>query len=268
MKKKVSNKKNILKDSILIIAIILILLIIILLCYGYYKKTTTKTENPIATIEVENFGNIKVELYPDMAENTVTNFINLANNGFYDGQTFHRIIKDFMIQGGDPNGDGTGGAKMSEVDSSIEKGSENDKEYAIDGEFIANDYKNNTLKLGKGVIAMARNDYSAYASYYGSSITKQGYNSASSQFFIMTTDENLSLTGNYAGFEKVIEGLDVLQKLAEVKVKQSEEEGAEESTPEEAPIIKSIKVETFGIDYGKPKTHEKFDLSNYMGINY
>ena len=80
---------------------------------------------------------------------------------------------------------------------------------------MANDYEKNTLKLEKGVIAMARNDYSAYASYYGSSITKEGYNSAGSQFFIMTTDDNISLTGSYSGFGKVIDGFDIIEDIEE-----------------------------------------------------
>ena len=268
MKKKVSSKKILLKNLALIICIILVIVLIAYLCYGYYKKVTTEVKNPIATIEVENFGTIKMELYPDMAPNTVTNFITLANNGFYDGLTFHRIIKDFMIQGGDPKGDGTGNATLSKVDTSIESGSEKDKDYSINGEFAANDYNNNTLKLKKGVIAMARNDYSAYAAYYGSSITKQGYNSACSQFFIMTTDDNLSLTGSYAGFGEIIEGMDVLENIANVKVKKADDESSEESTPEDPPKIKSIRVDTFETDYGKPVTHDKFDLSSYKGLSF
>lgn len=268
MKKKVSTKKKTITNILLILGIVVAIIAIGMLCYGYYKNATTKVNNPIATMEVENYGTIKIELYPDMAPNTVTNFITLANNGFYDGLTFHRIIKDFMIQGGDPNGDGTGGATLSNIDTSIEKDSDKDQEYSIDGEFIANDDENNTLKLGKGVIAMARNDYSAYAAYYGNSITKEGYNSAGSQFFIMTTDDNVSLTGSYAGFGKVIEGLDILEKIAETKVKEAEDEDSEASTPENPPKITSIKVDTFGVDYGKPETHEKFDINSYFGLSY
>ena len=97
------------------IALIVIVVLIGVLVFGYYKKINLKIDNPVATMEVENFGTIKLELYPDQAPQTVSNFIALANRGFYDGLTFHRIIKDFMVQGGDPNGDGTGSAKISSV---------------------------------------------------------------------------------------------------------------------------------------------------------
>lgn len=262
MKKKENKKKGLAKTIFLVIAIILVLALIITLCYGYFRKVTYKVENPVATIDIKDYGTIKVELYPDMAPNTVSNFIALANNEFYDGLTFHRIIKEFMIQGGDPKGDGSGAPTLSYIDSSIDKDSDKDKEYNINGEFVGNDYENNTLKLEKGVIAMARSDYSSYASYYGSSITKEGYNSAGSQFFIMTTDDNVSLTGNYAGFGKVIEGFDVLEKVAATEVKAASKENTEKSTPVNAPIINSIRVETNGADYGKPETHEPFDLNS------
>ena len=129
---------------------------------------------------------------------------------------------------------------------------------------MENGYEQNTLKLEKGVIAMARNDYSNYASYYGKDLLEKGYNSAGSQFFIMTTDDNASLTGNYAGFGKVIEGFEVLEKVANVKVKKASEDDTEESTPVEAPVITSIRVETNGVDYGKPETHEPFDINSYF----
>ena len=259
MKKKES--KGMKKNIILIIAILIVLGLIGALCFGYLKKSTTNVANPVATMEVKDYGTIKIELYPDMAPNTVKNFITLANNEFYDGLTYHRIIKDFMIQGGDPKGDGSGSPTKSAIDKSIEKNSDQDKEYNIRGEFTKNDFEKNTLKLEKGVIAMARSDYSNYAQYYGRSLIKKGYDSAGSQFFIMTTDDNVALTGNYAGFGKVIEGMDILEKIAATKVKKSEESG-EESTPENAPVITSIRVETYGADYGAPETVEPFDLNS------
>ena len=262
MKKKENMIKGMLKNIFLIIAIIIVISLFATLCYGYFIKVTYKVQNPIATVEVENYVIMKIELYPDMSPNTLANFVTLANNGFYDGLTFHRIIEDFMIQGGDPNGDGTGAPTMSYIDSSIERDSEEDTEYNIDGEFIENDYEANTLKLEKGVIAMARSDYSSYASYYGSSIVEEGYNSAGSQFFIMTRDDNVSLTGYYAGFGKVIEGLDVLEEIAAVEVEAASEEDTEESTPVNPPVITSIRVETYDADYESPETHEPFDLNS------
>lgn len=263
MKKKGNKKKETRKIIILTIAILIVIALITILCIGYYKKATYEVKNPIATMEIEDYGTIKIELYPEYAENTVNNFIALANNGFYDGLTFHRIIKDFMIQGGDPNGDGTGSPTLSAIDSNIEKDSDADITYNINGEFTENDYEANTLKLEKGVIAMARNDYSSYAYYYRA-LLAEGYNSAGSQFFIMTTDDNVSLTGAYAGFGKVIEGYDVLEKVANTKVKKATEEDTEESTPEKAPVIKSIRVETFDTEYEMPITHKQFDINNFF----
>ena len=140
------NKK--VKNIICIIALILVIVILGGLCYDYYKKQTLKISNPIVTMEVENYGTIKIELYPDQAPETVSNFIKLANNGFYNGLKFHRVVKDFMIQGGDPSGDGTGSPKLSDLynnddenaeykylDGTDAKGSDS---YTITGEFVAN----------------------------------------------------------------------------------------------------------------------------------
>jgi len=263
MKKIANQKKEVRKIIFLTILILIVISLITILGVGYYKKATYKAQNPIATMEIEDYGTIKIELYPEYAENTVKNFIALSNNGFYDGLTFHRIIKDFMVQGGDIKGDGTGSPNLSAINKDIEKDSEEDITYNINGEFKLNNYENNTLKLEKGVIAMARTDYSTYVYYYGydSSLLEEGYNSAGSQFFIMTTDDNISLTGQYAGFGKIIEGYDVLEKLAKTKVKKASEESTEESTPVKAPVIKSIRVETFDGKYDLPKTHQKFNLN-------
>lgn len=135
-------------------------------------------------MSVQDFGVIQLELYPDIAPITVENFVSLVEDGFYDGLTFHRIIKDFMIQGGDPKGDGTGGS---------------DKE--IKGEFSSNGVEN-TLSHTRGVISMARSN---------------NPDSASSQFFIMHKDTP-RLDGQYAAFGKVTEGMDVVDEIASVKV--------------------------------------------------
>ena len=174
-----------------------------------------------------------------------------------------------MIQGGDPKGDGTGTPTLSAIDTTIEKGSEADKEYNIKGEILLNDYEANTLKLEKGVIAMARGgSYSQYAPYYGKAFLEADYNSAGSQFFIMTTDDNTTLTGSYAGFGKVIEGFDVIEKVAKVKVKKANEGATEESKPVEDVIISSMKVETFDTTYDIPETHEPFDINSYFNSMY
>lgn len=139
--------------------------------------------NPVVALKVKGYGTIVVELYPDVAPITVENFVNLVESGFYDGLTFHRVIEGFMIQGGDPKGDGTGGSEKN-----------------IIGEFAANGIAN-TLKHTKGIISMARSN---------------DKNSASSQFFICHATA-AHLNGQYAGFGKVISGLDVVDKIAVVE---------------------------------------------------
>ena len=170
--------------------------------------------NPIVTIEMENGGIIKVELYPDIAPNTVKNFISLANSGFYDGTIFHRVIPDFMIQGGDPNGDGTGGPG-----------------YRIPGEFTVNGF-DNSLPHTRGVISMGR--------------LPTGYDTAGCQFFICVADCNW-LDGQYASFGKVTEGMEVADAIVSA-------ERNVNNKPLKDQVMKSVTVETFGVDYGEPET--------------
>ena len=159
-------------------------------------------ETVMVQIEMENGGIIKLELYPEIAPITVENFTKLVSEGFYDGLIFHRVIKDFMIQGGDPEGTGMGGAK--------------DK---IKGEFAINGVKND-LSHERGVISMAR---------------AQNYNSASSQFFICHADCSKSLDGKYAAFGKVIEGIEVVDEIANVSTGRNDR-------PLEDVVIKSITI--------------------------
>ena len=249
------------KNIIWVIALILVIVLIGTLGYGYYKKATMEVKNPIVTMEVEKFGTIKIELYPELAPETVKNFITLANRGFYDGLTFHRVIKDFMIQGGDKEGTGSGSATIADLKDGGE-----DSAYSIKGEFISNGVKN-TLKFEEGVIGMARNDYTQYSS----SLKEESYNSGSSQFFIMTKS-NTSLNGYYTAFGKVIEGMDVVHKIEEVEVKvpdNSEETGnTEASTPVETIKITSVKVDTNGTEYGLPETLTPFDYMTWLYGQY
>lgn len=168
-----------------------------------------ENKNPVVTIEMENGGTIKVELYPEYAPNTVNNFISLVSKGFYDGIIFHRVIKGFMIQGGDPNGIGTGGPG-----------------YRIKGEFIRNGFPQNTLKHETGVISMARSMMN---------------DSAGSQFFIMH-ETSPHLDGEYAAFGKVIEGMDVVNAIANCKTGRADR-------PVEDQRMKHVTVETFGVEY-------------------
>ncbi len=243
------------KKIIIIIAIILVVVLLGIVCYGYYEKFIKKGQNPIATMEVEGYGTIKIELYPEIAPNTVTNFIALANRGFYNGLTFHRTIPNFMIQGGDPNGNGSGSPKLSNLKDDGE-----DKEYSIKGEFLANGYKNNTLKHEEGVISMGRADYSQLSS----ALTEQGYNSAGSQFFITTTSYP-SLNGLYTAFGKVIEGIEVVHAIENVEVVTRDTSASEGiDKPVNPPVIKSLTVETYGVDYGLPETGNVFDASSWL----
>lgn len=170
-------------------------------------------ENPVAVIKVKGYGNIYVELYPEVAPNTVNNFISLANSGFYDGVIFHRVIEDFMIQGGDPDGNGTGGPG-----------------YSIFGEFTSNGFKNE-LSHERGVISMARRG--------------NDNNSAGSQFFIMHKD-SAYLDGDYAAFGKVISGMDVVDAIAAVETNVNDK-------PVDDVEMESVTVETFGKTYAEPE---------------
>lgn len=170
--------------------------------------------NPKVTFTMQDGKQIVAELYPDVAPNTVNNFIALVKSGFYDGLCFHRIIRGFMIQGGCPNGTGTGGPG-----------------YSIKGEFASNGF-NNTLKHTRGVLSMAR---------------AMDKNSAGSQFFIMHADAP-HLDGNYAAFGEVVEGMDVVDKIADQYTDFSDR-------PYEPQIIQKVTVETDGKEYPAPVKH-------------
>lgn len=170
-------------------------------------------QNPIVTFTMENGDVMKAELYPDVAPNTVNNFISLVKKGFYDGLIFHRVITGFMIQGGDPEGSGMGGPG-----------------YSIKGEFNYNGVENN-LKHSRGVLSMAR---------------AQHPDSAGSQFFIMHADAP-HLDGQYAAFGKLVEGEDVLDSIASIDTDWSDR-------PRTPQVMKTVTVDTFGVDYAEPET--------------
>lgn len=178
----------------------------------YFKEIFIMANNPIVTIKMADGDIMKLELYPDKAPIAVNNFISLIKQGFYNGLTFHRVIKDFMIQGGCPKGNGTGGPG-----------------YSIKGEFTDNNVMND-LKHERGVLSMARSS---------------SYNSAGSQFFIMHKDQPY-LDGKYAAFGKLIEGEDVLDKIAGVSTNPMDR-------PREDQVMEEVTVETFGVDYPEPE---------------
>ncbi len=171
------------------------------------------SQNPIVKFEMTDGSIFEAELYPEIAPNTVNNFISLVNKGYYDGLIFHRVIKGFMLQGGDPQGTGTGGPG-----------------YSIKGEFTLNGFTNN-LKHTPGVLSMAR---------------ASDPNSAGSQFFVMH-EVSPHLDGSYAGFGKVINGMDIVNRIAEVPTDWSDR-------PTEEQRLKAVTVNTFGVEYPLPET--------------
>lgn len=171
-----------------------------------HKEAQALGNNPIVTMNIKDYGIVTLELYPKKAPNTVNNFVTLANNGFYDGLIFHRVIKGFMVQGGDPDGVGTGGPG-----------------YSIPGEFAINGYQNNDIAHTKGVISMARS---------------QSPDSAGSQFFIMSADSP-HLDGQYAAFGQVTSGLEVIEAIEKVETDSMDK-------PIKDVVIESITVDTQG----------------------
>ena len=169
-------------------------------------------QNPIVTFTMADGGVIKAELYPEIAPVSVNNFISLIQKNFYDGLIFHRVIKGFMIQGGDPNGAGTGGPG-----------------YTIPGEFAINGFENN-LKHTEGVLSMARSMHP---------------DSAGSQFFIMHKTSP-HLDGSYAAFGKVIEGMDVVNRIAQTPTDYNDK-------PLENQVMQSVTVDCFGVEYPEPE---------------
>ena len=199
---KVRRQKRILAAAVLVV---IAAVAAVLIWNNQKKKEEASAGDYTAEIAVKDYGTITVELDGDAAPETVKNFVSLAESGFYDGLTFHRIIDGFMIQGGDPNGDGTGGS-----------------EETIPGEFSANGF-DNPLSHTRGTISMARS---------------QDYDSASSQFFIMQEDTP-SLDGEYAAFGHVTEGMEVVDAICEDTPVQ---DGNGTVLPEDQPVITSIEV--------------------------
>lgn len=198
---------------------VIFLIISLILLTGCEKRV----ENPIVTMEISDYGTIKIELYPKYAPNTVANFVNLVESGFYNDNTFHRLVPGFVLQGGDPDGDGTGGPG-----------------YTIKGEFSENGYVKNTLKHNKGVVSMARTNMP---------------NSAGSQFFIVLDDTktiHASLDNKYAAFGKVIEGMDIIENIEKNATVKDNQSGKLKKNI----TIKNATVDTFGKEYSVKKIQE------------
>ncbi len=198
---------------------VIFLIISLILLTGCGKRV----ENPIVTMKISDYGTIKIELYPKYAPNTVANFVNLVESGFYNDNTFHRLVPGFVLQGGDPDGDGTGGPG-----------------YTIKGEFSENGYGKNTLKHDKGVVSMARTNMP---------------NSAGSQFFIVLDDTktiHASLDNKYAAFGKVIEGMEIIENIEKNATVKDNQTGKLKKNI----TIKKATVDTFGKEYSVKKIQE------------
>lgn len=187
---------------------------------GNESKLNYETENPVVALYVKNYGSIVIELYPQYAENTVNNFISLVKKGFYDNNTFHRLVPGFVLQGGDPKGQGIGGPG-----------------YSIKGEFSENGYEKNTLSHEKGVVSMARG---------------VDEDSAGSQFFICIADAK-SLDNKYAAFGKVLDGWDSINKIVETEKVADQTSGKLQNNL----TIKKAIVDTKGKEYPEPETLEE-----------
>ena len=174
-------------------------------------------QNPIVTFTMKNGDVFKAELYPEIAPQSVNNFISLVQKGFYNGLIFHRVIRGFMIQGGDPQGTGMGGPG-----------------YSIKGEFASNGFKND-LKHTEGVLSMARSMFP---------------DSAGSQFFIMHKNSP-HLDGDYAAFGKITEGMDIINKIAEVRTNYNDR-------PLEDQVMETVTVDCFGVEYPEPEKLREF----------
>lgn len=253
------------KEKIKFVALVIIAIVLIaitgVLIYNGVNSINSSPNRPVATFELQDYGTIKIELYPEYAPNTVSNFIALIEAGYYNNKVIYG--KDdiclYMARNAEDNAEGP---TVSLIDSSIETGSEDDYEYEINGEFVANGFEQNTLRHEKGVISLNRSDYSTYG------LTEKGYNSGSAQFSVLMQDSS-ELNGMYCAFGRVTEGLDILEKIyneLEVTASEDGEETEEGSIKEFAsmPVITNASVEKYSVDYGTPEVHEAFDLQSYI----
>lgn len=274
---------------LLILIVVILILAIVFVTANFAMSKINKKANPVVTMEIDGYGTVKIELYPNMAPNTVKNFIRLAQRGYYDGKTI-TDIEEGLIRGGlvtttdESTGEATtSGAKLSNIKDLAEN--ETDQEYSIAGEFIENGYNDNTLSHTRGVISMYRSSYAQYQqefamvqmmgySEYANELYTELYNSQSSGFMILTED-NSSLDGTYAAFGRVVDGMDVIDAISKIELQKTTDDSGNEQTttkPVTEPVITKVSVETYGVDYGIPEVKNAFDfdaifnmfMSSYM----
>ncbi len=296
------------KKIILVLAILTLIGILIFLGINYAEAGMNKIKkdsNPVVTMEIENYGTIKMELYPDMAPNTVKNFITLANNGYYNGKTISEVGKSTISGGFDLNTvkeeskdkkekkddkkkdaeteeseQYITGPKLSDI-RTLEK-DEKDSAYSIKGEFVEAGYTDNTLSHEKGIVTMARKTYNDYQNQislmqmmgqdsYLSTIISLLNDTAGSGFSIMTKND-ISYDGEYAAFGKVIEGIEIVDKISKVECKKQETDKSEDKkddddenavmTPKKEIKITKMTVDTKGVNYGAPEMTGKVDFES------
>lgn len=262
------------KDKIKLVVSIIVLIAVILLLgivgYGVYWRLTDTTTHPLVTVEIENYGTIQMELYPEYAPNTVANIIKLIQAGYYDGKVVYGKDDMCLYLGRDSSGEIVN-PTTSLIFDDVEEGSDDDFEYSIAGEFVANGFNQNTLRQDKGVVTLIRNDYTQYIS----SLYQESYDSGNAQLAVMMTDEANDLNGSYAAFGKITSGLDILEKIyneAAIKATETDSETEDTSSEDEGgidefetyPVITSVTVDTYGEDFGSPEVSEAFDYNSYI----
>ena len=271
-----------------IIAVVLVLALIaatVATVINIVLAKNDKKHNPVVTMEIEGYGNVKLELDPEAAPNTVKNFIRLAQRGYYNGKTFSDVQEGLVVGGLD---DVSGEEKKEMVApklSDIKDGvAENeDKEYSIPGEFIEKGHKN-MLSHQRGVISMTRTTYNdfqqeiamiqmiGYGDYINGVVDKM-YDSQAAGFFILTEDE-IGYDGTYSAFGRVVDGMDIIDEISKLELEKNTDSEGKETTGTgivNAPVIKNVTVDTYGVDYGVPETEDAYDFEaifNFLIQNY
>ncbi len=273
------------KKIVIFLIIIALIVGIVLITTNIVMSKTNKDTNPVVTMDIDGYGQVKIKLYPDMAPNTVKNFITLANKGFYNGKKFSEIKDSAIFGGADEvasDSEETAEPKLSNIKDLPE--GETDKAYSIEGEFIENGHNENTLSHQRGVISMNRKSYNDYQQElamvqmmgykdYTNTLLEEMYDSQASEFFIVTEDST-KYDGTYTAFGKVIEGMDIIDSISKLDlINNISEDGTKTPTTKImiAPVISNISVDTKGVDYGVPEVKDVFDFDsifNYFMQQY
>lgn len=273
------------KKIVAVVLVIALIAAVVTTVINIVLSKTDKKHNPVVIMEIEGYGNVKLELDPEAAPNTVKNFIRLAQRGYYNGKTFSDVQEGLVVGGLD---DVSGEEKKEMVSpklSNIKDGvdEKEDKEYTIPGEFIEKGHKN-MLSHQRGVISMTRTTYNDYQEEismvqmigygdYVNGLVEEMYDSQASGFFILTEDE-IGYDGTFTAFGKVIEGMEIVDKISELELKkETDTEGKESVTSEIAnqPVISNVFVETYGVEYDVPETLPAYDFDaifNFIIQNY